>query len=113
MEFAARAWPDSEVLVTTHIDKPHIHSHFLVNAVCHQTGRMLRQEKGTLQRLRDLSDELCEAHGFSVLKDTQKNPNFYKFKIIKIEEEKVCTMAEGMFSNYHYIAKNISKSRIF
>ena len=72
MEFAARAWPDSEVLVTTHIDKPHIHSHFLVNAVCHQTGRMLRQKKGTLQRLRDLSDELCEAHGFSVLKEAQK-----------------------------------------
>ena len=72
MEFAAKAWPDSEVLVTTHIDKPHIHSHFLVNAVCHQTGRMLRQEKGTLKRLRDLSDELCESHGFSVLKDAQK-----------------------------------------
>lgn len=72
MEFAAKAWPDSEVLVTTHIDKPHIHSHFLVNAVCYQTGRMLRQEKGTLQRLRNLSDELCEAHGFSVLKKAQK-----------------------------------------
>ena len=72
MKFAAKAWPDSEVLITTHIDKPHIHSHFLINAVCHQTGRMLRQEKGTLKRLRDLSDELCEAHGFSVLKDTQK-----------------------------------------
>lgn len=71
-EFAARAWPDSEVLITTHIDKPHIHSHFLVNAVCHQTGRMLRQEKGTLKRLRDLSDELCETHGFSVLKSTQR-----------------------------------------
>ena len=71
-EFAARAWPDSEVLITTHIDKPHIHSHFLINAVCHQTGRMLRQEKGTLKRLRNLSDELCEAHGFSVLKSTQK-----------------------------------------
>lgn len=57
-EFAAKAWPDSEVLVTTHIDRPHIHSHFLVNAVCHQTGRMLRQEKGTLKRLRELSDKL-------------------------------------------------------
>ena len=72
MEFAAKAWPDSEVLITTHIDKPHIHSHFLINAVCYQTGQMLRQEKGTLQRLRDLSDELCEAHGFSVLKEAQK-----------------------------------------
>lgn len=75
VEFAAKAWPDSEVLVTAHIDKPHIHSHFLVNAVCHQSGRMLRQEKGTLQWLRTLSDELCEAYGFSVLKDTQKRSN--------------------------------------
>lgn len=75
VKFAAKAWPDSEVLVTTHIDKPHIHSHFLVNAVCHQSGRMLRQEKGTLQWLRTLSDELCEAYGFSVLKDTQKRSN--------------------------------------
>ena len=71
-EFAARAWPDSEVLITTHFDKPHIHSHFLVNAVCHQTGRMLRQERGSLKRLRNLSDELCETRGFSVLKSTQK-----------------------------------------
>ena len=71
-EFAAKAWPDSEVLITTHIDKPHIHSHFLVNAVCHQTGRMLRQKKGTLKRLRNFSDKLCEARGFSVLKSAQK-----------------------------------------
>ena len=28
-EFAERAWPDSEVLIATHIDADHIHSHFL------------------------------------------------------------------------------------
>ena len=26
-EFAARAWPDSEVLIATHLDAEHIHSH--------------------------------------------------------------------------------------
>lgn len=66
-EFAARAWPESEVLIATHIDAEHIHSHFVVNAVCYSTGKMLRQSPNTLQRLRQISDELCQAHGLSVL----------------------------------------------
>ena len=66
-EFAARAWPESEVLIATHIDREHIHSHFIVNSVCFDSGRMLRQGPGTLARLRSISDELCTAHGLSVL----------------------------------------------
>ena len=66
-EFAARAWPENEVVVATHVDDAHIHSHFVVNAVCFRTGRMLRQHPDTLQKLRAISDELCMAHGLSVL----------------------------------------------
>ena len=66
-EFAMRAWPESEVLIATHIDREHIHSHFIVNSVCFDSGRMLRQGPGTLARLRSISDELCTAHGLSVL----------------------------------------------
>ena len=65
--FAARAWPESEVLIATHIDREHIHSHFIVNSVCFDNGKMLRQGPGTLARLRPISDELCAAHGLSVL----------------------------------------------
>ena len=65
--FAARAWPESEVLIATHIDREHIHSHFIVNSVCYGSGKMLRQGPGTLARLRTISDELCAAHGLSVL----------------------------------------------
>ena len=71
-EFAARAWPDSEVLISTHLDAAHIHSHFIVNAVCHETGKMLRQGTETLKHLRKISDELCMKHGFSVLSSPQK-----------------------------------------
>ena len=70
-EFAAQAWPDSEVLITTHLDAEHIHSHFLVNAVCWGSGRMLRQGPGTLKNLRGISDELCRKHGLSVLPNQQ------------------------------------------
>ena len=66
-KFAAMAWPESEVLIATHIDREHIHSHFIVNSICFDSGRMLRQGPGTLARLRSISDELCAAHGLSVL----------------------------------------------
>ena len=66
-EFAARAWPECEVVIATHVDAEHIHSHFVVNAVCFETGKMLRQHPDTLQKLRAISDELCMAHGLSVL----------------------------------------------
>lgn len=72
-EFAARAWPDSEVLISTHLDAAHIHSHFIVNAVCHETGKMLRQGPETLKHLRKISDELCIKHGYSVLSSPQKH----------------------------------------
>ena len=71
-EFAAKAWPDSEVLIATHLDAEHIHTHFIVNAVCWETGKMLRQGPNTLRSLRQLSDELCLKHGFSVLPQQKK-----------------------------------------
>lgn len=71
-EFAAKAWPDSEVLIATHLDAEHIHSHFIVNAVCWESGKMLRQGPNTLRSLRQLSDELCLEHGFSVLPQQKK-----------------------------------------
>lgn len=66
-EFAEKAWPDSQILIATHVDREHIHSHFVVNSVCYESGYMLRQGPTTLKKLRKLSDEICVAHGFSVL----------------------------------------------
>ncbi len=66
-EFAEKAWPDNQILIATHIDAHHIHSHFIVNSVCFESGYMLRQGPRTLEHLRKISDELCMAHGLSVL----------------------------------------------
>lgn len=71
-DFARQAWPDSEVLIATHTDAQHIHSHFIVNAVCYQSGKMLRQGPNTLKQLRSLSDTLCEERGLSVLPRQQE-----------------------------------------
>ena len=66
-KFASKAWPESEVLIATHIDAKHIHSHFIINAVCCESGRMLRQGPDTLSKLRSLSDQICFTHGLSVI----------------------------------------------
>lgn len=72
LEFAQKAWPGFEVLVATHRDAGHLHSHFVVNSVSWETGRKLRQSPKTLQNLRALSDEICAAQGLSVLPRYEK-----------------------------------------
>ena len=71
-KFAAKAWPNSEVLIATHIDADHIHSHFVVNAVC-CNGKVLHFGPDNIHRLRNISDRLCEAHQLSVLENPKKH----------------------------------------
>ena len=75
LEFAAKAWAGHEVLVTTHCDREHIHSHFVINSVGFESGKKLRQSPSTLKHLRKLSDEICIAHGLSVLQPYQGGRN--------------------------------------
>ena len=72
LEFAEKAWPGYEVLVATHCDTDHIHSHFVINSVSFETGLKFRQHPDTLLHLRKLSDELCASRGFSTLKPYEK-----------------------------------------
>ena len=75
LEFAEKAWAGHEVLVTTHCDAAHIHSHFVINSVGFESGMKLRQSPSTLKQLRKLSDEICIAHGLSVLQPYQGGRN--------------------------------------
>ena len=75
LEFAEKAWSGHEVLVATHCDREHIHSHFVINSVGFELGKKLRQSPSTLKQLRKLSDEICIAHGFSVLQPYQGGKN--------------------------------------
>ena len=75
LEFAEKAWSGHEVLVTTHCDREHIHSHFVINSVGFESGKKLRQSPSTLKQLQKLSDEICIAHGLSVLQPYQGGKN--------------------------------------
>ena len=67
LEFAEKAWPGHEVLVTTHTDAEHLHNHFVINSVHYENGNKLRQNPGTLNRLRTLSDSICNEHGLNIV----------------------------------------------
>ena len=75
LEFAEKAWSGHEVLVATHCDREHIHSHFVINSVGLESGKKLRQSPSTLKQLRKLSDEICIAHGLFVLQPYQGGKN--------------------------------------
>ena len=72
IEFAKQAWPGHEVLVCTHMDEPHLHSNFVVNSVNFEDGSKIHFTPNSLKVLRDISDEICISHGFSVLPPYQK-----------------------------------------
>lgn len=73
LAFAKKAWPGHEVLVTTHTDVAHLHNHFVINSVHYENGMKLRQNPGTLTKLRSLSDDICLEHGLSVLEAYKKD----------------------------------------
>lgn len=73
LEFAEKAWTGYEVLVATHCDAQHIHSHFVINSVSFENGKKLRQNPNTLKSLRALSDEICQHHNLSTLEPYSKD----------------------------------------
>ena len=72
LELAQRLFPDFEVVVATHTDADHLHNHLIVNSVSLMTGRKLHQNAADLQRQRQISDEICAAHGLTVLEPPKK-----------------------------------------
>ena len=72
LELAQREFPNFEVLVATHIDTNHLHSHLIVNSVSFRDGRKLHQSAADLQAHRLASDKICTAHGLEILPPPEK-----------------------------------------
>lgn len=57
---------DFEVAYCTHVDKSHIHTHFVVNSVSFVDGHKFQMNKKDLENMKTLNNELCMKHGFSI-----------------------------------------------
>jgi len=67
LELAESRFPGYEVIVATHMDAKHLHSHLIVNSVNFETGKKLHQSLEDLRQHRVASDEICLSHGLTVL----------------------------------------------
>ncbi len=65
-------------IVTTHIDKEHIHNHIIFCAADHIEYKKYHDCKQSYYRIRKLSDELCQKHHLSVIPDTKGTGKSYK-----------------------------------
>ncbi|MCL2530727.1 MAG: relaxase/mobilization nuclease domain-containing protein [Oscillospiraceae bacterium] len=74
MELAQQLWGERfEVIVATHLDKAnHLHNHFIVNTVSFKDGNRYYRSEKDYYNMRSTSDELCRAHGLSVIEQPQK-----------------------------------------
>lgn len=64
-EMAARSFPGYECVIATHTDKPHIHSHIIVNAVSFEDGKKLHINNSEYGELKDRANEIALEHGFT------------------------------------------------
>ena len=55
-----------EVLVCTHVDREHIHSHCVINSVNFETGKKLHMAKEQIQELMRRNDAICQEMGLPV-----------------------------------------------
>ena len=91
-----------EVLVCTHTDRKHIHSHCIINSVNFETGKKVHMADEQIQELRVRNDQICEELGLPKFqKDEQRqsrgmpNAEYYtaskgeswKFELMRVIDE--------------------------
>ena len=123
-----------EVLVCTHVDREHIHSHCIINSVNFETGRKVHMADEQIQELRIRNDQICEELGLPKFqRDEQKrsrgmsNAEYYtaakgeswKFELMRViddcmrcagnrEEFLVLLRSEGYDATWTDSRKNIT-----
>lgn len=79
-------FPGHEVIIATHTDREHIHSHIIVNSVNMETGKKIRESKHDLQAMKDTNDLICKENGLSVCEKSEVSLNAYNMKKYKALE---------------------------
>jgi len=73
VKMAQELWGDRfEVVVSTHLDKNHLHNHFVLNSVSFKNGKRYYDNKTTYSLMRQTSDRLCREYSLSVIENPQR-----------------------------------------
>lgn len=74
LEFALNWFVGFQTLVAVHQDRDHIHVHLVTNTVSYEDGRKLHNTRKDLERMKQLTNEMCLERGLSV---ASKGKNFH------------------------------------
>ena len=101
VQTAKELWgEDFQIIVTTHLDKDHLHNHFCLNSVGFRDGRKYNYSKAERKRYMEVSDRICLEHGLSVISKPKKAPSRPVW-----EEEK-----QGKPTRYNIYREDIQKA---
>lgn len=133
LELIRKELSEYQVVLSTHIDKDHIHNHFIINSVSPFDGKKFLDNKTKINSIRRTSDRLCYENNLSVL-DTKrvtkyksldgetinaaKRGNSWKFNLIKdldVALEKCSNKEEFIkyFNEHDYKIKFTDKNIVF
>ncbi|XZK95539.1 relaxase/mobilization nuclease domain-containing protein (plasmid) [Clostridium perfringens] len=71
-----------QIYLVTHIDKEHIHNHFIINSVSIEDGKKLQISPKKLEKMKIESNKICEREYL-----TKIDLNKKKFEFLKLMEE--------------------------
>ena len=68
VNLAQTLWGDRfQIIVTTHMDKHHLHNHIVLNSVSFRDGKKFNDNKAAYAEMRRVSDSYCRSHDLSVI----------------------------------------------
>ena len=84
VKLAGLMWGDRfEVVVSTHLDRHHLHNHFVVNSVSFMDGKKFDNNRKDYNQFRTLSDDLCNGYNLSVIHSNGKGMHHSEWEAVK------------------------------
>lgn len=77
LEWIKKCIEDHQILAVTHIDKSHLHNHFIINSVNMKNGKKLQINPKKLYDMKVKSNEICSREGISII-ELDKIPEVFK-----------------------------------
>lgn len=78
IKLAKEMWGDRfEVVIATHLNKEHLHNHFVINSVSFADGKKYYDNTANYNKLKRISDRLCYEYNLSVIENPKSKGKHY------------------------------------
>ena len=78
IKLAKEMWGDRfEVVIATHLNKEHLHNHFVINSVSFADGKKYYDNTENYNLIKKISDRLCEEYNLSVIRNPKNKGKHY------------------------------------